>query len=112
MCYAKNRFFTRINNIVNPNIGGDSKINRDFAENSITKNGYKNPPSIIKLPIGFPCEVESLHRDKMKDFDLFYKEAIDNKYISRELSKKYKAVVKSSTVIRHCYNSQPNYLML
>lgn len=92
LCYAKNRFFTRINNIVDPNIGGDSKINRDFAENSITKNGYKNPPSIIELPIGFPCEVESLHRDKMKDFDLFYKEAIDNRYISRELSKKYKAV--------------------
>ncbi len=62
LCYARNKFFVQINNIVDPNIGEESKINRDFAENSITKNGYKNPPSFIDLPIGFPCEAESLHR--------------------------------------------------
>lgn len=92
LCYAKNKFFTKINSIVDPNIGEESKVNRNFAENSITKNGYKNPPSIIELPIGFPCEAECLHRDKMEAFDSFYKEATENKYISREMSKKYKAV--------------------
>ncbi|MBD5467323.1 MAG: site-specific DNA-methyltransferase [Lachnospiraceae bacterium] len=92
LCYAKNKFFTQINNVVDPNIGEESKIKRDFAENSITKNGYKNPPSFIDLPIGFPCETECLHRDRMENFAEFYAEVMSNKFISRELSKKYGAI--------------------
>lgn len=92
LCYAKNKFFVQINSIVDPNIGEESKIKRNFAENSITKNGYKNPPSFIDLPIGFPCETEHLHRDKMEYFDKFYAEAMSNKFISRELTKKYRVV--------------------
>lgn len=92
LCYSKNKFFSHINNIVDPNIAEDSKIKRDFAENSITKNGYKNPPSFVDLPIGFPCETEFLHRDKMENFEQFYAEVMCNKFISRELSKKYGVV--------------------
>ncbi len=51
ICYAKNKSKTQINNVVDPNIADDSKIKRDFAENSITKNGVKNPPSFVyKFP--------------------------------------------------------------
>ena len=31
----------------------------DIINNSIVKNGDANPPSVIKLPIGFPCEIEN-----------------------------------------------------
>lgn len=92
LCYSKNKNYVKINNVVDPNIGTSSKVNRNFAENSITKNGYKNPPSYVDLPVGFPCEVETLHRDKMLNFEMFLAEVQENKYISRELTKKYSAV--------------------
>ena len=92
LCYAKNKVKTEINNVVDPNISENSKVNRDFAENSITKNGIKNPPSFIELPKGFPCEAEELHRNRMEDFEKFYEEVSQSKYISRDLTKKYGAV--------------------
>lgn len=48
------------NFLVDHNIPADSKIRRDFAENSITKNGPKNPHSAVALPVGFPCEIQAL----------------------------------------------------
>lgn len=92
LCYSKNKKCSKINNVVDPNIGENSKINRNFAENSITKNGYKNPPSYVELPIGFPCETEMLHRDKMVNFEEFLREVHENRFISRELTKKYNMV--------------------
>lgn len=92
LCYSKNKKCSKINNVVDPNISDESKVNRDFAENSITKNGYKNPPSYVELPVGFPCEVEMLHRDKMANFEDFFEKVSENKFISRELTKKYHAV--------------------
>ena len=41
LCYAKNISQIHLQNIVDPNIPLDSKILRNFAENSITKNGEK-----------------------------------------------------------------------
>lgn len=92
ICFAKNKAHVKINSVVDPNIGEDSKVNRDFAENSITKNGFKNPPSIVELPKGFPCEAENLYREKMEHFSEFMKEVIEQKYITREMTKKYGAV--------------------
>ena len=89
ICYAKNKEKQFIANVVDPNTSQDSKILRSFAENSITKNGYKNPPSVIELPIGFPCEAESLYIPVQDNILQFYEEAVSTNYITRELTKKY-----------------------
>ena len=41
--------------VIDPNIEETSKLYNDQIENSITKNGPANPPSIIRLPAGFPA---------------------------------------------------------
>lgn len=40
------------------NIGSESKLYNDTIENSITKNGPKNPMSDVLLPSGFPSTIE------------------------------------------------------
>jgi adenine-specific DNA-methyltransferase len=92
LLYAKNKGRVAIRNVVDPSIPADSKIRRDFAENSITKNGPKNPPSVIDLPIGFPCEVETLDLPTFERFDEFRKVALAENAISRELTRQYEAV--------------------
>lgn len=89
LCYAKSKDNIVIRDVVDPNIPADSKILRNFAENSITKNGDKNPPSIITLPKGFPCEIESLSLEKTEGIEALYAETNES-FISRETSKKYK----------------------
>ena len=44
------------------------------------------------MPEGFPCEAETLVRTKFEAFPEFYEEVTQNKYISREITKKYGAV--------------------
>ena len=41
--------------VIDPNIEEDSKLYNDQIENSITKNGPANPPSVVTLPVGFPA---------------------------------------------------------
>jgi adenine-specific DNA-methyltransferase len=89
LCYAKNIDNVLYNSVVDPNIPANSKIHRDFAENSITKNGLKNPPSEIILPEGFPCEIESLKIESSENIDEFINEVNNIGYISRELTQKY-----------------------
>ena len=89
LCYAKNRENLCYNNIVDPNTPADSKILRDFAENSITKNGFKNPPSRIILPAGFPCEVENLSLSASENMDAFLTDVEEEGYITRELTQKH-----------------------
>lgn len=91
LCYAKEIEHVSIRSIVDPNIPSDSKILRDFAENSITKNGFKNAPSIITLPKGFPCEISELHLKKSPHVEEFYNDVKD-RFISREDTQKYKMV--------------------
>lgn len=45
--------------VIDPNIEEGSKLYNDQIENSITKNGPANPPSEVRLPIGFPAAFES-----------------------------------------------------
>ena len=91
LCYAKDKSSLLYNSVVDPNIADDSKILRDFAENSITKNGFKNPPSQIILPAGFPCEIETLQLEPFECIDRFLAEVSKIGYITRELSKSYSA---------------------
>lgn len=44
--------------VIDPNIDETSKLFNSQIENSITKNGPKNPPSVVLLPAGFPSEGE------------------------------------------------------
>ncbi len=41
--------------VIDPNIEETSKLFNEEIENSITKNGPKNPPSKVTLPSGFPA---------------------------------------------------------
>lgn len=89
LCYSKRKEHKGINNIVDPNTKEDSKILRDFAENSITKNGAKNPPSEIILPKGFPCEIETLKVPVPANVDSFLSAVAKNGFISREITSTY-----------------------
>lgn len=89
LCYAKNIASLSINDVVDPNTPTNSKILNSFAENSITKNGFKNPPSIIELPEGFPCEVESLYKRKHENVSRLMDDVQTVGFITREMTKKY-----------------------
>ncbi|HMN46569.1 MAG TPA: site-specific DNA-methyltransferase [Povalibacter sp.] len=45
--------------IVDPSVGAGSKLNRKTIQNTIIKNGPKNPVSDIVLPAGFPASVRT-----------------------------------------------------
>ena len=49
----------------------------EIIENSVVKNGEKNPPSTIILPKGFPCEVECIHINKEKINCIKYLDNLD-----------------------------------
>ncbi|NQY28285.1 MAG: site-specific DNA-methyltransferase [Flavobacteriaceae bacterium] len=57
--YAKDINYFEYPSVFDPNIPEDSKIFRDSIINTIIKNGSKNPPSIVKLPVGFPAQFEN-----------------------------------------------------
>lgn len=58
LAYSRKKDGARINRTIDPNVEEGSKLLRDFAENSIVKNGNKNPASVIELPEGFPCDMD------------------------------------------------------
>ena len=89
LCYAKSKPALHMNNVVDPATATDSKIRNSFAENSITKNGFKNPPSEILLPKGFPCEHESLVKPRHEKIEELIAAAKEKRYITREMTKKY-----------------------
>jgi hypothetical protein len=43
--------------VLDPSVGESSKLRRSFIQNTIIKNGPKNPVSEVVLPIGFPASV-------------------------------------------------------
>ncbi len=43
--------------VVDPSVSATSKLNRPVIQNTIVKNGPKNPISEVLLPIGFPASV-------------------------------------------------------
>lgn len=111
LCYAKEKASVSFNYIVDPNVSDNSKIKRDFAENSITKNGAKNPPVMIELPAGFPCEVETLNVRADNQADALIHDAKELGYISRDITKKYRIsypvkcddmVVRDGELIKTC----------
>lgn len=58
VAFARKEEFFPKPEVIDPNIEESSKIFRDRIENSIVKNGTKNPPSTVTLPAGFPASFE------------------------------------------------------
>ncbi len=57
LAYASNPDLFLHPPVVDPSIGKESKLNRSQIQNTIVKNGPKNPVSSIELPVGFPASV-------------------------------------------------------
>lgn len=43
--------------VIDPSVGSNSKLTRSFIQNTIVKNGPKNPVSDVVLPAGFPASI-------------------------------------------------------
>jgi site-specific DNA-methyltransferase (adenine-specific)/adenine-specific DNA-methyltransferase len=59
LAYASNPDLFSHPPVVDPSIGKESKLNRSCIQNTIVKNGPKNPVSSIELPAGFPASVSA-----------------------------------------------------
>jgi adenine-specific DNA-methyltransferase len=44
--------------VIDPNVSEESKLYKDEIRNTIVKNGPKNPPKSVKIPAGFPSNIE------------------------------------------------------
>jgi site-specific DNA-methyltransferase (adenine-specific)/adenine-specific DNA-methyltransferase len=53
--------------VIDPSIGKASKLNRAHIQNTIVKNGPKNPVSSVILPVGFPASVNAATIKKRSD---------------------------------------------
>ncbi|MGX9901640.1 site-specific DNA-methyltransferase [Arthrobacter sp. SA17] len=55
LAFARSIEFFQRPAVIDPNIDEGSKLFREQIENTITKNGPANPPSVVELPVGFPA---------------------------------------------------------
>ena len=78
-----------IGKVIDPNTREDSNLWKGYADNNINKNNPANPPSIIELPIGFPCSVETLFYKKKLLDDSFFEITKNEKYISDSIKNQY-----------------------
>lgn len=92
LAYARRPDAPRINPTIDPAVEEGSKLLRDFAENSIVKNGNANPASVIELPEGFPCEADTLDLPAFPDAEGFM-EAVEGNdgWIPREFKDRFQA---------------------
>jgi adenine-specific DNA-methyltransferase len=112
LAYARTAGVPKINPTIDPSVEEDSKLLRDFAENSIVKNGRANPASIIELPRGFPCDAENLELPEFRSAKAFLASVEDNSgWIPREFKDRFGAsypirldplIVKNGVLTRPC----------
>ncbi len=89
LLYARDANTVHLGRVVDHNTRQQSNLWKGFAENSITKNGPANPPSEVKLPVGFPCTTKAMDLSVSALSSKFFSDAKRDGYISRELSDKY-----------------------
>lgn len=107
--------------VIDPNTREDSNLLKGFADNNITKNGSKNPPKIVELPVGFPCsEKDFVLRGETLD-DHFFEITGKEKYISDSIWDEYglqsmpvrldEMVVNNHSLVKPCriYSGYANY---
>jgi adenine-specific DNA-methyltransferase len=87
--YAKDSSKVDIGHVIDPNTRKESNLWQGFAENSITKNGEANPPSVVALPIGFPCKTTHLNLPSNNPPEDFYEQVGRLGYISRDLTSRF-----------------------
>lgn len=90
LAYAKNLSCCEIGWVVDKNTREGSNLWKGFAENSITKNGEKNPPQKVVLKAGFPCAVESLQLEKNNPIEQYWEDVKRTGYITRQMTERYK----------------------
>ncbi|MFQ2738402.1 site-specific DNA-methyltransferase [Aeromonas caviae] len=89
VAFAKNIDLVGVGYVVDPNTREDSNLWKGFAENSITKNGHANPPSQIKLPVGFPCKSDKTTIFKTNVGDDYFDDVNKVGFITRDITRKY-----------------------
>ncbi|EIN4364698.1 site-specific DNA-methyltransferase [Vibrio parahaemolyticus] len=99
--YKDSRFSDEaIGYVIDPHTPEDSNLRKGFADNNINKNNPANPPSIIELPIGFPCAEKELVYTAKKVDEEFFEQAYDEKFISDELKVKYNIEKKTGLPVK------------
>jgi len=58
ICYSKSGLLFKVNAILDSNVHESSKLFKDEIQNTVVKNGAKNPISKIIIPVGFPTLFE------------------------------------------------------
>lgn len=89
VAYAKNIQSVEIGWVIDPNTRQESNLWKGFAENSITKNGEKNPPIKVILKAGFPCKASKLCLKSNDPGNSFWREVQEIGYITRQITEKY-----------------------
>ena len=91
LAYYKNSTYSEkaIGQVVDPNTPKESNLWKGIADNNINKNNPANPPSIVELPIGFPCSEKELFYAKKKFDDRFFDRTRKEGYISDQVKAEY-----------------------
>jgi len=73
--------------VIDPNISDNSKLFNSEIRNTIVKNGPKNPPKTVKIPVGFPANFKSgIIRKESVNFPKYnYDIYIENYKIQNEI---------------------------
>ena len=90
LLYARNWAQASLGRVIDPNTREESNLWKGFAENSITKNGPKNPPTEVILPKGFPCKVDTLDLPASNVPEDFFRKVREQGYISRQITKEFR----------------------
>ncbi len=72
LSYCKLKDGFKVGAVIDPNVNEDSKLFKDIIQNTIVKNGPKNPESEVTVPAGFPCLFEKGVIKKRSDKYPFY----------------------------------------
>ena len=87
--YTRNADESSLQDVVDPNTREESNLWKGYAENSITKNGPANPPSIVNLPKRFPCKSKEIDLEATSVDASYFEDVKKVGHISREITKKY-----------------------
>lgn len=112
LAYSRKPGRAQINRVIDPSVEEGSKLLRDFAENSVVKNGKANPASIVELPEGFPCAMEDVALPPFPEVERFLAAVAGNDgWISRNFKEKFDVsypirldplVVRDGASVRPC----------
>ncbi|MBV8618027.1 MAG: site-specific DNA-methyltransferase [Curvibacter sp.] len=98
--YDANYAESAIGRVVDPNTREDSNLWKGVADNNINKNNPENPPSIVELPIGFPCAEETLLYPKKNVDQAFFDQVAIDKFISDPIRERYGIEKKSGLPVK------------